>query len=75
MGEYKETLKMVLDEFQAEANLKEGEILVVGCSTSEVVGGRIGKASSMMLLKNLSMCLWILQKNIKFILLFNVVST
>lgn len=47
MGEYKETLKMVLDEFQAEANLKEGEILVVGCSTSEVVGGRIGKASSM----------------------------
>ncbi|AVM66946.1 TIGR01440 family protein [Peptostreptococcaceae bacterium oral taxon 929] len=47
MGEYKETLKMVLDEFQAEANLKEGEILVVGCSTSEVVGGRIGKSSSM----------------------------
>lgn len=47
MAEYKETLKKVLDEFQAEANLKEGEILVVGCSTSEVVGGCIGKASSM----------------------------
>ena len=47
MGEYAEVLKKVLDEFQEEAKLKKGEILVVGCSTSEVVGGKIGKASSM----------------------------
>lgn len=47
MGEYNEILMKVLDEFQNEAKLKEGEILVIGCSTSEVVGGRIGKASSM----------------------------
>ena len=29
------------------ANLKAGDIFVVGCSSSEVLGGRIGKASSM----------------------------
>lgn len=28
------------------ANLKAGNIFVVGCSTSEIVGGKIGKASS-----------------------------
>lgn len=47
MGEYKEALAKVLDEFQEAAKLKEGEILVVGCSTSEVVGSVIGKGSSM----------------------------
>ena len=29
------------------ANLKAGDIFVVGCSSSEVLGGRIGKASSL----------------------------
>ena len=29
------------------ASLKAGDIFVVGCSSSEVLGGRIGKASSM----------------------------
>ena len=33
-------------ELIAEAGLKEGDILVVGCSSSEVIGGRIGKNSS-----------------------------
>lgn len=30
-----------------QANLKAGDIFVVGCSSSEVLGGRIGKASSL----------------------------
>ena len=34
-------------ELLEQANLKPGQILVVGCSSSEVVGGRIGKNSSM----------------------------
>lgn len=33
-------------EILEEANLSKGDIFVVGCSTSEVVGGRIGKHSS-----------------------------
>ena len=28
------------------ANLKKGQLFVVGCSTSEIIGGMIGKASS-----------------------------
>ena len=36
----------VLTELLAEAKLKKGDILVIGCSTSEVAGGRIGKDSS-----------------------------
>ena len=33
-------------EFLEQADLKEGQILVVGCSSSEIVGGTIGHASS-----------------------------
>ena len=33
-------------ELLDEAGLRPGEIFVVGCSSSEVLGGRIGKASS-----------------------------
>ena len=34
-------------ELLAESALKKGQILVVGCSSSEIVGGRIGKNSSL----------------------------
>lgn len=34
-------------ELLAEANLRPGDIFVVGCSSSEIVGGHIGKASSL----------------------------
>ena len=34
-------------ELLEQANLQPGQILVVGCSSSEIVGGRIGKNSSM----------------------------
>lgn len=33
-------------EILEAANIKKGQLFVVGCSTSEVIGGRIGKASS-----------------------------
>nr|WP_240503576.1 TIGR01440 family protein [Natranaerobius trueperi] len=33
-------------ELLKEANLKNGDILVVGCSTSEVIGKKIGSSSS-----------------------------
>lgn len=38
--------KIIIEELIQKANLKEGTLLVVGCSSSEVVGGNIGKASS-----------------------------
>lgn len=37
----------VLDVFFLKANLRRGQILVLGCSTSEVIGQRIGQGSSM----------------------------
>ena len=53
MENYKEILKNILEEYQAQAKLKEGEIFVVGCSTSEVMGGSIGKNSSMEVARDL----------------------
>lgn len=37
----------VLDAFFLKANLRRGQILVLGCSTSEVIGQRIGQGSSL----------------------------
>ena len=37
----------VLDAFFLKANLRRGQILVLGCSTSEVIGQQIGQGSSM----------------------------
>lgn len=42
---YDET-KAVISELCGEAKLKKGDIVVVGCSTSEVVGSRIGTNSN-----------------------------
>lgn len=42
---YDET-KATIEELCEEAKLKEGDIVVVGCSTSEVVGSRIGTNSN-----------------------------
>lgn len=36
----------VLDDFFGQANLRPGQILVLGCSTSEVLGKHIGRGSS-----------------------------
>lgn len=41
-----ENLKTILTYVFEKGNLKEGDIFVVGCSTSEVEGGRIGKSSN-----------------------------
>ncbi|MGM9642980.1 MAG: TIGR01440 family protein [Eubacteriales bacterium] len=50
MSEFFDKVKLeaetALRELLAEAKLKNGDILVIGCSTSEVAGGRIGKNSS-----------------------------
>ena len=38
--------KAVVEELGEKAGLKAGQILVVGCSTSEVLGAKIGSNSS-----------------------------
>ena len=42
---YQQT-KAVIEELCEKANLKAGSIVVVGCSTSEVLGSRIGTNSN-----------------------------
>ena len=43
----KEEATVVIDELLSKTNHKKGSILVVGCSSSEMLGGLIGKNSSM----------------------------
>ncbi len=42
-----ETARNAVFELLTAANLKPGQLLVVGCSSSEIVGSRIGKGSSL----------------------------
>ena len=48
--EFKKQIEMqarqAVTELLAEAKLKKGDVFVVGCSSSEIVGGHIGKDSS-----------------------------
>ncbi|HFD0959004.1 TPA: TIGR01440 family protein [Enterococcus faecium] len=44
--ELKDQLAEIVNDILAEAHLKKGDLFVLGCSTSEVVGGHIGKNSS-----------------------------
>ena len=39
--------RQAVEELLNAANLKAGDIFVIGCSSSEIVGGHIGKDSSM----------------------------
>lgn len=46
-NEIKTQAEQVIDELLDAAKLKEGQLLVIGCSSSEVVGERLGKGSSL----------------------------
>lgn len=43
--EIRATLRQCVDAFFESGHLEPGDLVVLGCSTSEVAGGRIGKAS------------------------------
>ncbi|MFV0559361.1 MAG: TIGR01440 family protein [Enterococcus sp.] len=45
-NELADSLTTMVSDILSEANLSKGDIFVLGCSTSEVVGGKIGKNSS-----------------------------
>ena len=36
----------IIEELIATANMKPGQIMVIGCSSSEIIGSRIGSNSS-----------------------------
>ncbi|WP_050183364.1 TIGR01440 family protein [Domibacillus robiginosus] len=42
----KRELEALLSELQEQAQFKKGQLFIVGCSTSEVAGGRIGTAGT-----------------------------
>ena len=43
---WEKELETILFEFQSQATLKPGHLVVVGCSTSEVIGEKIGTAGT-----------------------------
>ena len=45
LSEIKADAARAAEELVRQAGLREGDIFVVGCSTSEVIGNVIGKAS------------------------------
>ncbi|MEH7107575.1 MULTISPECIES: TIGR01440 family protein [Bacillaceae] len=45
--EWEKELEAILEEFKNQESLKAGQLLVVGCSTSEVIGERIGTAGTL----------------------------
>ncbi|MED1740591.1 TIGR01440 family protein [Bacillus swezeyi] len=46
MENLEQTWRSILEEFDKEANLRAGQITVIGCSTSEVAGRHIGTSGS-----------------------------
>ena len=44
--EIKRSAEIAIDEFLASTDLKKGDIIVIGCSSSEILGSKIGKGSS-----------------------------
>lgn len=47
MAELKEEWEQILTAFEKAVNLRKGDLLVVGCSTSEIAGFSIGKSGSL----------------------------
>ncbi|MBR4950211.1 MAG: TIGR01440 family protein [Clostridia bacterium] len=45
MKEIKKQTEIIIKEYLEKANLKKGDILVIGCSSSEIKGDIIGKGS------------------------------
>lgn len=47
MSDIKKQLETAFDELVSQSNFEKGDILIVGCSTSEVLGERIGTSGSL----------------------------
>jgi len=58
LREVEQIWEKLLPEFFLQANLRPKQVLVLGCSTSEVAGARIGKGSSLEVAEVLFKPLW-----------------
>ncbi|WP_203363495.1 TIGR01440 family protein [Bacillus sp. REN10] len=47
LEQWEQDLHQLLQEFQQQANLHPGQVVVVGCSTSEIAGEKIGTAGTL----------------------------
>lgn len=47
LKDWEVSLQQLLREFQQQAQLQKGQLMVIGCSTSEVAGEKIGTAGTM----------------------------
>lgn len=50
--ESKEIIEEFFEEVSKKTEIRKGSLLVIGCSTSEVLGGKIGKESSIEVAEN-----------------------
>jgi uncharacterized protein (TIGR01440 family) len=46
LEKWQQDLRALLDDFQTQAEIKKDDLIVIGCSTSEVIGEKIGTAGS-----------------------------
>lgn len=46
LNEWEKQLETILTDFNGQVSLKPGQLLVIGCSTSEVIGEKIGTAGT-----------------------------
>ncbi len=74
MNEMKQTWKAMLSEFQEQAELKQDQLFVLGCSTSEVAGSRIGTSGSVDIAESIFSGLAELRKKRESISRFNAAS-
>ncbi|KAB7707649.1 TIGR01440 family protein [Bacillus aerolatus] len=47
LKDWEQQLSCTLDEFQQQARLQKGQTVVIGCSTSEIAGEKIGTAGTL----------------------------
>lgn len=47
LQKWEQELKEILQQFKEQTTLKKGQIFIVGCSTSEVIGEKIGTAGTL----------------------------
>lgn len=47
LEQVRQQMRTVLSDFQEQASLEAGQLFVIGCSTSEVMGSRIGTSGTM----------------------------
>lgn len=63
LKQWEQQLQRILTEFKQQISLKQNQILIVGCSTSEVIGQKIGTAGTSEVAEMIFQQLKDLQKN------------